>query len=294
MSTAREVRAVSSCIRCGKQASNDAYFCTWCGVRLPDPAEESWLLDPDGPAWSPEPARRTATPRKYPRRRSRIGLLAGVTLLGVLCGAGAAVLLARTPHHAVQGRYKIAAGVRPASGSASPSRSPFPSPSSTAIRSLSPSPSRSPVPAEEKAARGLSTLLAQSNDDRSAVVDAAGDVRQCGPDLAQDARIFTSTVASRQRLLTRLAALPDASSLPAVMVQALTSAWQASVQADLDYAAWAQDQSSGQCTPGDADANLSAATAPADQANADKETFLNLWNPIATQYGLPTYQSSQL
>ena len=144
------------------------------------------------------------------------------------------------------------------------------------------------------AARGLSALLAQSSGDRSAVVDAAAEVQQCGQDLAGDPGIFNRAIASRQRLLTGLANLSDASALPAGMIQALTGAWQASVQADQDYVAWAQDEDSGRCEAGHADPNLSAATAPADQANADKVTFLGLWNPIATRYGLPTYQWSQL
>jgi hypothetical protein len=144
------------------------------------------------------------------------------------------------------------------------------------------------------AAQGLSTLLALSASDRSAVVNAASDVRQCGPDLARDSQIFDGAVASRQQLLARLAALSDASALPAGLVQTLTGAWQASVQADQDYAAWARDESSSGCTANGADPNLAAAAAPSGQADADKAAFIGRWNQLARWYGLPTYQQGQL
>jgi hypothetical protein len=310
---------MSSCTSCGALPRGDASFCAWCGARLPDPgarlpdpaladpgaldpalrdpgaveaAGESWLLDPDGPSWSPEPPERTRTRLPPPRRAAssppwpaRIGLLASAVLVGVL-GGGAAALFARTPapDPAAQSGYQVS----------TETPTPSPSPSTSPSRAAVPSPAETHVPAEEVAARGLSALLAQSSGDRSAVVDAAAEVQQCGQDLAGDPGVFTRAIASRQRLLTRLANLSEASALPAGMIQALTGAWQASVQADQDYVAWAQDENSGRCEAGRADPNLSAATAPADQANADKVTFLRLWNPIAIQYGLPTYQWSQL
>lgn len=145
-----------------------------------------------------------------------------------------------------------------------------------------------------EAAQGLSALLARSAGDRSAVVNAASDVRQCGPDLARDAQIFASAIASRQQLLNRLASLSGASSLPTGMVEALTGAWESSVQADQDYAAWARDESAAGCAANGPDPNLAAALAPADAANADKMTFVSMWNPLATRYGLATYSWSQL
>ena len=79
------------------------------------------------------------------------------------------------------------------------------------------------------------------------------------------------------------------------MIQALTSAWQASAQADQDFAQWAQDEATQGCTPNDqSDRNYQAAAGPDNQATADKRAFVNLWNPIATRYGLATYQWDQL
>jgi hypothetical protein len=87
--------------------------------------------------------------------------------------------------------------------------------------------------------------------------------------------------------------MPDATALPASMISSLTQAWQASISADQDFAAWAADESAS-CTPDGADPHLAAATGPDDLATQDKTAFVNSWNPIATQYGLPTYAQSQL
>jgi eukaryotic-like serine/threonine-protein kinase len=77
------------------------------------------------------------------------------------------------------------------------------------------------------------------------------------------------------------------------MLQDLTSAWQASVAADQDFVAWAQDESRG-CVPDQSDPNLQAATNPDLQATSYKTAFLRRWNPLATEYGLTTYQQNEL
>ena len=166
-----------------------------------------------------------------------------------------------------------------------------PSPGGTASAPVSPA----AQPQQQAAAQGLAGLLAQSVMDRSSIVAAVNDVSQCGPNLRQDPQTFDSAVTSRQALLTRLARLPGRSALPAPMLTALTSAWQNSMQADQDFAKWAQDESAG-CTSGSetTDSNALAATGPDNQATTDKKTFVGLWNPIATQYQLTTYQWNQL
>jgi len=133
-----------------------------------------------------------------------------------------------------------------------------------------------------------------SVSDRSAVVNAVNDVNACGS-VSQDQQTFQQAATSRQQLLTQLNSLSGASYLPASMLQDLNAAWQASVEADQDFAAWAGDENSDSCTPGDsADANYQAATQPDDEATADKKAFVSLWNPIATQYELTTYAWDQL
>ena len=141
----------------------------------------------------------------------------------------------------------------------------------------------------------LSGLLAQSVTDRAAVIDAATDVRGCGPSLGQDARTFARAASSRQRLLSRLGNLPDRSLLPAAMLQDLTGAWQASAQVDTDLARWAEGTVTRGCHRNSrSDAGLRASYAPEGQAIAGKQAFASLWNPVARRYGLTTYRPNQL
>ena len=166
--------------------------------------------------------------------------------------------------------------------------SPVPSPVSSAV----PSPA---VPSRRQAAQALAALLAQSGTDRAAVTQAVGAVAGCSPGLSQDETIFSNAASSHQALLAKLAALPDRSALPASMLQDLTTAWQASGQADQDFAMWAQDEISHGCSTNyQSDASYQAATVPDDQATKDKKAFAALWTAIANEYGLPLYQYNQI
>lgn len=194
-------------------------------------------------------------------------------------GAGAAVYLLPSSHTSVAGP-----GVHAGSTSAA-------SPSASVPARTSP-PSQSP---QQHAAEGLAALLAQSVSDRSSVVNAVSHINRCGPSLSQDAQTFVSAASSRQHLLSQLADLPDHSALSGPMLQALTSAWQASVRADQDYARWARDEATRGCTRNDhSDPGYRAALGPDGQASAGKKAFARLWNPLAAQYGLTQYQWSQL
>jgi uncharacterized membrane protein len=148
---------------------------------------------------------------------------------------------------------------------------------------------------EQVAAGALAALLTQSVADRSDINAASNDVTSCGPSLAQDGQVFENAAGSRQQLITQLSTLPGASTLPSTMIQDLTDAWQASAQVDDDYARWANDESSSGCTPNDtADPNYQAATTPNQQATQNKMAFAALWDSIATQYNLTSYQWNQL
>jgi hypothetical protein len=156
-------------------------------------------------------------------------------------------------------------------------------------------PSASSQDARRQVAVRLSGLLAQSVTDRAAVTGAAVDVRGCGPSLRQDVRTFARAASSRQQLLSLLANLPGRPLLPAAMLQDLTSAWQASAQVDTDLARWTQDNIARGCHRNSrSDAQLRASSIPEGQATVGKRAFATLWNPIARQYGLTTYQRNQL
>ena len=150
--------------------------------------------------------------------------------------------------------------------------------------------------ARRQAAVALAGLLAQSVTDRASVIQAVTDVRSCGMSLGQDVRTFTGAANSRQALLSRLGSMPGRPLLSATMIQDLTSAWQASAQADRDLARWARDEASHRCTPrkSGSDANLQASYGPDSQATTGKQAFTRLWNPVASRYGLTNYQWDQL
>jgi hypothetical protein len=129
---------------------------------------------------------------------------------------------------------------------------------------------------------------------RTSIQSAVTDVNQCGPDLVQDQQTFDQAAASRESLLSQLQTL-NVRSLPPLMIEDLTNAWQASIGADQDFARWAGDEVAQGCRPDDTtDQNFQAATGPDTQATTFKTAFIALWNPIGTANDLPTYQSGQL
>jgi hypothetical protein len=148
---------------------------------------------------------------------------------------------------------------------------------------------------ERQAAVSLSALLSQSGSDRDQVNAAFNDVGQCGPDLAQDVQTFQDAAASHKQLLSQLDSVPGLQSLPQPMITDLRTAWQSSASADSDFALWAQDQLGDGCSPDNqTDPNYVAANGPDLQATASKTAFVQLWNPLATSYGLPTYSQGDL
>jgi hypothetical protein len=178
----------------------------------------------------------------------------------------------------------------------SPASAAVSSPTSAAVSSPASAPVSSPsVAPGRQAAQALAALLAQSGSDRAAITQAFNAVAGCATGLSQDEAIFSNAASSRQTLLGQLAALPDRSALPAPMLQDLTAAWQASGQADQDFATWTQDEISQGCSTNyKSDASYQAATAPDNQATKDKKAFAALWAAIANEYGLPRYQYNQI
>jgi hypothetical protein len=144
-------------------------------------------------------------------------------------------------------------------------------------------------------AQSLNALLAQSSSDRSAIVQATSDIAKCGA-LGQDQATLQSAAQSRQTLVTELSQL-NLSQLPtsSSLLSSLNAAWEASLQADNDYAAWAGDlQVSGCGSPASNDSNWQAAQTADKQATAAKEQFVATWDQIASGFGLPQYTQAQI
>jgi hypothetical protein len=248
------------------------------------PAQSAGYESPAAPADYPPasyPPRHGPSSPDGGSRRGRV-ILAVLAVIVVAGGIAIGLLIARA-----HGGHSAAgpATSPPAGGTGSSAASSVPPTSAPA--------SSGPAAAEQTGASNLSKLLAQSVSDRGAINSAYNDVASCGPSRSQDQATFQQGVTSRQQLLSQLGSMTDASALPASMISSLTQAWTASIKADQDFAAWAGDESAS-CTPNGSDANLSAATVPDNQATRDKTSFVASWNPIATQYGLPTYAQDQL
>jgi len=183
-------------------------------------------------------------------------------------------------------------------------RSPAATGSATVSRSASASPSTSPSTSasvsatavtEHQAATTVAGMLASSVSDRTAIDNAYNDVDSCGPDLNSDAAVFTRAVSSRRAMLANLNGMPGRSALPAALLSDLANAWQASIAADQGFATWANDEVTQGCVRGDThDPGYQATITPDNEATQDKTAFVAQWNPIATSYGLTTYQQDQL
>jgi hypothetical protein len=218
------------------------------------------------------------------------------TPLGASASAGLRLVVSRgSSSTAIPGAltFMWAPAAGPVSSAASsPALPAAPSSASSAASSPVSSPA---LATRRQAAQALAALLAQSGTDRATVTQAVSAVADCSPGLSQDEAIFSNAASSHQALLGKLAALPDRSALPAPMLQDLSAAWQASGQADQDFARWTQDEISHGCSTNyQSDAGYQAATAPDDQATAEKKAFAALWTAIADEYGLPLYRYNQI
>jgi hypothetical protein len=286
------------CPDCGGEIRPGARFCVGCGcatgsARQVPVSSVSATGQEVASTTQPRPVRSRRQDRTGRRRHA--GPLAIGT--GVLIGAALAAGVIEMTH--AFGHAKLAATssvTTPRHSTAS--RSPA-SPSVPPSPSLGPSPvkasSSAPPSAEQQAAVTLAELLAQSESDRQAVNAAYNDVGQCGPYLTQDVQTFQTAATSHDQLLNELAGTPGLSALPQAMVQDLSSAWKASAAADRDFSKWAQDQAANGCSlDNQSDPNFAAANGPDLQATRSKTAFIQLWNPLAQSYGLPTYSQSNL
>ncbi|HEX4701204.1 MAG TPA: hypothetical protein VH352_03670 [Pseudonocardiaceae bacterium] len=140
-------------------------------------------------------------------------------------------------------------------------------------------------------AAAITNVLTQAHTDRQAVINAVNDAMKCGANLANDKQVLQTAQSDRQQSAQRagqlaIDALPGASAMP----RELSTAFSDSATADADFASWITDLQSN-CRPSSVtgDPNFQAAGAASTQANQDKQALLSTWNPIAQQYGQPTW-----
>ena len=243
---------------------------------------------PAGPAGrrrvpGPALARRDHRRHRRGRRRGRGG------------GSGLPADRSRQPRRA--GQRLRAPDVRrppPPRPRSSAATSPSPSTSSTASlpsTSTSANPATAaPDPAASAQASTVSTLLNSGSGSADALNNAVNDVSNCG-DIASDISEIQSVENQRQdeydqAQSTQMNDLPNGAQVKSDLIQALHY----SLVADQDYLNYANQMESSSCQSG----SQAAAQAADGQAVTYKDDFLSLWNPIASEYGLPQLTVSSI
>ena len=160
----------------------------------------------------------------------------------------------------------------------------------------SPAAPSGPSGSQASAASALAAILQQSASARSTVVSATQAVTNCSADPASEISQMKAAIAQRQSALQELSQISP-SDLPdgAALGTDITTALNASNQADQSYILWMGDIEGGTCPhPTDSDPNFANAAGASTQATAAKKAVLALWNPLAQQYGLPQYTADQI
>ena len=243
--------------------------------------EEPPALIEERPAAEPLPLGRGATGEpdgvgpgpSEPRRRALRPALAAAAVAAVIVAVVTGIALAN----------QSAPARSPAQSTTSAPASRPPSPSSTGV-STTPSPSGAVLAAQQAAALG--TLLTSSAAARTTLHQAVTQVGACA-NLPGAIRKLQDVVNQRSSEYGRASALAT-SALPdgAKVKSALVAALGISLKADQDYLAWARQQQSGGCAPASQSGAYNAAFSASQQADAAKQAFVKLWNPVAARYGI--------
>ncbi len=223
--------------------------------------------DPD-PATDPEPAQAPGDPYPEPSARR-------IRARGLAVGAVVVVAAAVVSGVALSGR---SAPAHPAAATPSPAAS------SPASPSAGSSPSGPAVASQQAAA--LSTLLTSSGAARTALHNAVNQVGSC-TNLSGAVSQLQSVVNQRAGQYGRASALP-ASALPdgPQVRSKLMAALGSSLTADRDYLSWARQQLAGGCTPTSQSSAYHSAVSASQRADAAKQAFVEVWNPVAARYGI--------
>jgi serine/threonine protein kinase len=222
--------------------------------------QPSIVGDPVGPG--PEPSGR--------RIRGRILAAGAVVAVAAAVASGVALSGGSAPAH-------------PAAATPTPAAS-SPSPSLSSSSSAGASPS-APVTAPEQAA-ALSALLTSSAAARTALHNAVTQVGGCThlPGAISQLQAVVNRRAGQYDRASALStgALPGGAQVKSKLLAALGN----SLTADRDYLSWARQQLAGGCTPTSQSSAYNAAFAASQRADAAKQAFVQVWNPVAARYGI--------
>ena len=205
---------------------------------------------------------------------------------GPVLAAGAVVVVAAAVVSgvALSGRsapaHPAASSPAPAASSPAPSASP-----SLSSPSAASSPS-GPVTASTQAA-ALGALLTSSAAARTALHNAVTQVGAC-TNLSGAVGQLQAVENQRAGQYGRALALPTAALPGGAQVKSkLLAALGSSLTADRDYVSWARQQLKGGCTPNSQSSAYNAAFSASQRADAAKQAFVQVWNPVAARYGIP-------
>jgi hypothetical protein len=142
-----------------------------------------------------------------------------------------------------------------------------------------------PVTASQQAA-ALSALLTSSGAARTALHKAVTQVGAC-TNLSGAASQLQAVVNRRAGQVDRASTLPTAALPGGTQVKSkLLAALGSSLTADRDYLSWARQQLTGGCTPTSQSSAYNAAFSASQRADAAKQAFVQVWNPVAARYGI--------
>jgi len=250
----------------------------------PDHAEPGPEQPPAGPG---EPSGGNEAPPADPQQSSRRWgpaklLVAAATVVIVTAAAVEIGVVATTSSHPAA---HAAVASRPTATSAATSAAP-PDPT--------PSPSSSPALSASAQAAVVSKLLSSSAAARQQLLGAVNEVASC-TNLASAAGAIQGVVSQRDAEY-RQASVLSASALPqgAAVKTDLVAMFRTSLTADQDYLTWARQQLTAGCTAPLQSSAYSAAYSAAQPAGTAKETFIQLWNPVAARYGITPQSSSSI
>src|SRR2546430_8093342 len=141
-------------------------------------------------------------------------------------------------------------------------------------------------------AMAIDALLNASSRSRGQLGPALDQVEKCG-DLNAATATLQQVVTERDGQVHQgkdlvVNQLDQGEQLRTLLVQALTS----SLQADQSFVAWAKNMGNGCTGKATHDADYTAAQTASAGATTNKQSFVKLWNPIATKYGLPIRSES--
>ncbi len=262
--------------------------------RAPDRTGLAQDPGPGGPPSPPGP-RPGGPGRRAPRPVSRAG--PNPRRPAVIKGTLAAVAAAAVAAVAVIAAVAVVRGAA-APGSAAASGPGVSQPAASRAATATPPRATSPVPSPSALASGQAVavghLLTSSAATRQALNGAINEVLNC-TNLSGAASQIQNAVSQRGSEYRQASDL-SASGLPqgAALKSDLIAALRASLDADQDYLTWARQELNLGCTQPEQSTAYGAADVADQAADAAKQAFVQVWNPIAVKYGVPRQSAGSI